>query len=90
MCIFFRRAAPFVEHLQNYTEEKDQIIVFTCCLVVTHGVKFKQNKCVLFINNRLQCNKKTQNLRKNYVTNTMSFNIVKHTTLQSWNINKSL
>ena len=33
MCIFFRRAAPFVEHLQNYTEEKDQIIVLHAVLL---------------------------------------------------------
>ena len=55
------------------------------------GNEFKEN-CNLFINNRLRLpyNKKTENYGKNYVTNTMSFNTVKHTTLQWWNINNSL
>ena len=36
MCGSLLRAAPFVEHLQNYTEEKDQIIFFTCAVLLPH------------------------------------------------------
>ena len=36
MCGSFRRAAPFVEHLQNYTERKDQMIFFTCVVLLSH------------------------------------------------------
>ena len=28
--------APFVEHLQKYTEEKDQMIFFTCAVLLSH------------------------------------------------------
>ena len=31
-----RRVAPFVEHLQNYTEEKDEKVFFTCALLLSH------------------------------------------------------
>ena len=36
MCSSFPRAAPFVEHLQNFTEEKDQMIFFTCDVLLSH------------------------------------------------------
>ena len=36
MCSSFPRAAPFVEHLQNFTEEKDQMIFFTCDVSLSH------------------------------------------------------
>ena len=35
--------APFVEHLQNYTEEKDQMIFFTCAVLLSHrGLSFNK------------------------------------------------
>ena len=36
VCGSFPRAASFVEHLQNYTEEKDQMIFFTCDVLFSH------------------------------------------------------
>ena len=37
------RFAPFLEHLQNYTEEKDQMIFFTCAVLLSHrGLSFNK------------------------------------------------
>ena len=36
MCGSFRRATPFLEYLHNYTEEKDQMIFFTCAILLSH------------------------------------------------------
>ena len=46
MCGSFRRAAPFVEHLQNYTEEKDQII-FWHAVLLSH-MALSLNKIIVF------------------------------------------
>ena len=54
--------APFVEHLQNYTEEKNQMIFFTCAVLLSHrGLRLNKINVFLLLNKRLRYNKKTEN-----------------------------
>ena len=46
MCDFFRRAAPFVEHLQNYIKENDQVI-FLHAVLLSH-MALSLNKIIVF------------------------------------------
>ena len=74
--------APFVEHLQNYTEEKDQMIFFTCAVLLSHrGLRLNKINVFCFLIKDYDITKKLK-IKEKITTQILSFNLVKHKTLQ--------
>ena len=76
------RFAPFLEHLQNYTEEKDQMIFFTCAVLLSHrGLRLNKINVFCFLIKDYDITKKLK-IKEKITTQILSFNLVKHKTLQ--------